>query len=95
MSTGTKQTWRIGDGTASFYNFIYHTAAGFTENETFRSEQVRRGMITREKAIKFIESENRPRYESIKSYLSIIGVGDQFNQIIERIDQIPKTYSIE
>lgn len=95
LSSDTKQTWRIGDGTASFYNFIYHTAAGFTENETFRSEQVRRGMITREKAIQLVESENRPRYESIKSYLSIIGVGDQFNRIIERINQIPKTYSIE
>ena len=39
--TGT--TWRIGDGTAAFYNFIYYTVAGFTENDTFRSNQIREG----------------------------------------------------
>ena len=35
----TKSTWRIGDGTAAFYNFIYWTAAGFTESDTFRAGQ--------------------------------------------------------
>jgi glucosamine--fructose-6-phosphate aminotransferase (isomerizing) len=27
-ATDTKTTWRIGDGTASFYNYIYYTMAG-------------------------------------------------------------------
>lgn len=40
----TKSTWRIGDGTASFYNYIYYTVAGFSENDTFRSNQIREGM---------------------------------------------------
>ena len=29
-ATDTASTWRIGDGTAAFYNFIYWTVAGFT-----------------------------------------------------------------
>ncbi len=86
----TKQTWRIGDGTASFYNYIYHTVAGLTENDTFRSEQVRRGMITRAQALAFVEEENKPRYESIKWYLSVVGLGDEFNRVIRTVNAMPK-----
>ncbi len=93
VSPDTKQTWRIGDGTASFYNYIYHTAAGFCENDTFRSEQIRRGKLTRDEALALLEEENRPRYESIKWYLSIIGLGDRFNRIIETINAMPKRYA--
>jgi len=92
LASDTQQTWRIGDGTASFYNYIYHTAAGFTENDTFRSEQIRRGMLTREKALALLEQENQPRYESIKWYLSIIGLGDEFNRVIKTINSMPKAY---
>ena len=35
IATDTKTTWRIGDGTAAFYNYIYYTVAGFTEHDTF------------------------------------------------------------
>ena len=38
----TNSTWRIGDGTASFYNYVYTLIAGFSENDTFRSNQIRR-----------------------------------------------------
>ena len=48
----TESTWRIGDGTAAFYNYVYQTIAGFTEHDTFRSNQIREGMITREQALK-------------------------------------------
>lgn len=92
LSGDTKQTWRIGDGTASFYNYIYHCVAGFSENDTFRSEQVRRGMVTREQALEHVTYENIPRYESIKWYLSIIGLGDEFNRVISIINSIPKHY---
>jgi hypothetical protein len=33
----TNTTWRIGDGTAAFYNYIYYNVAGFSEHDTFRS----------------------------------------------------------
>tara|TARA_A100001015_G_scaffold296605_1_gene377106 strand:- start:49 stop:720 length:672 start_codon:yes stop_codon:yes gene_type:complete len=58
----TNTTWRIGDGTAAIYNYIYYTVAGFTEHDTFRSNQIREGDLTREEALAFIEDENLPRY---------------------------------
>lgn len=86
----TKSTWRIGDGTASFYNYIYTLIAGFSENDTFRSNQIREGMITREQGLKLIYEENKPRYNSLKWYLEIIGL--DFESVIKRINQIPKLY---
>lgn len=87
----TKSTWRIGDGTASFYNYIYFTVAGFSEIETFRSNQIREGMITREEALKLIEDENHARYDSLKWYLEIIGL--DFETVIKIINGIPKLYN--
>ena len=84
----TKSTWRIGDGTASFYNYIYYTVTGFSENDTFRSNQIREGMISREKALQLIEEDNQPRYETLRWYLEIVGL--DFSTVIQRIN---KTYS--
>jgi hypothetical protein len=83
-------TWRIGDGTTSFYNYIYFVVAGFSEVETFRSNQIRNGKLTREEAMKRIEQENHPRFESIKWYLHMIGL--DFETVIKRINLIPKLY---
>jgi len=68
IAEDTKTTWRIGDGTASFYNYIYYTMAGFSENDTFRSNQVREGMITREKALEIATNDNKPRIPSLHWY---------------------------
>ena len=54
----TTTTWRIGDGTAGFYNYVYYTVAGFTEHDTFRSNQIREGQLSRERALEIIEIEN-------------------------------------
>jgi hypothetical protein len=91
-ATDTDTTWRIGDGTVLFYNYIYYTVAGFSEYDTFRSNQIREGMImmSREKALELINEENQPRYESIKWYLEIIGL--DFKSTIERINKIQKLY---
>lgn len=86
----TKSTWRIGDGTASFYNYIYYTVAGFSENDTFRSNQIREGMLDREIALKLIEEDNIPRYETLRWYLEIVGL--DFKTVIENINRIPKLY---
>lgn len=86
----TKSTWRIGDGTASFYNYIYYTVAGFSENDTFRSNQIREGMLDRESALILVEEDNIPRYETLRWYLEIIGL--DFKTVIERINEIPKLY---
>ena len=73
-SKDTKTSWRIGDGTAAFYNYIYYTIAGFTEHDTFRSNQVREGEITREKALELVVDENQPRYENIRWYLDLLNM---------------------
>ena len=62
--------------------------AGFSEIDTFRSNQIREGMLTREEGLKLIQEENRPRYESIKWYLEIVGL--DFEDVIKRINDIPK-----
>ena len=86
----TRCTWRIGDGTAPFYNYIYLTAAGFTEHDTFRSNQVREGALTRAEALAFIEEENVPRWQSIREYCQLINI--DFDETVRVIDRIPKLY---
>jgi hypothetical protein len=88
----TNTLWRIGDGTAAFYNYIYYTVAGFTENDTFRSNQIREGQLTREKALATVYDENRPRYQNIKWYLDAVGL--DFLYVIKTINAIPKLYSL-
>jgi glucosamine--fructose-6-phosphate aminotransferase (isomerizing) len=73
-SPETPSTWRIGDGTAAFYNYIYLTIAGFTEVDTFRSNQVREGMIDRATALTMVDVENAPRIESMRWYHETIGL---------------------
>jgi len=87
----TTTTWRIGDGTASFYNYIYYTLGGLTEIDTFRSNQIREGMLNRSEAMNLIKKENEPRYESIQWYCDIIGI--DFQKTIEKINSSPKRYN--
>ena len=86
----TNTTWRIGDGTAAFYNYVYYTVAGFTEHDTFRSNQIREGDLTRERALELVQDENNPRYPNIKWYLDAVGL--EFCDTITKINQIPKMY---
>ena len=88
---GTTTTWRIGDGTAAFYNYIYYTLAGFTENDTFRSNQIREGMMNREDALKIVNEENMYRYDSIKWYLDTIGL--DFVSTLRTINNVSKIYN--
>ncbi len=89
----TNTTWRIGDGTAAFYNYVYYTVAGFTEHDTFRSNQIREGQITREMALELVEDENRPRYQNIRWYLDTLGL--DFERVIKIVNKIPKLYNDE
>jgi hypothetical protein len=89
----TTSTWRIGDGTAAFYNYIYYRIAGFSENDTFRSNQIREGAIAREHALELAETENRPRFESIAWYCSVIGLDTI--EVLEKIATIRPLYPIQ
>ena len=86
----TNTTWRIGDGTAAFYNYIYYLVAGFTEHDTFRSNQIREGQLTREEALELVEDENRPRYQNIRWYLDTLEM--DFKKVIKIINEIPRLY---
>jgi len=89
-ATDTTTTWRIGDGTAALYNYIYYTVAGFTEHDTFRSNQIREGQLTREEALDLVDDENQPRYQNIRWYLDTLGM--DFKEVISVINSIPKLY---
>ena len=77
---------------------LLHSTAPFTassarliEPDTFRSNQIREGDLTREEALQLVEDENQPRYPNIKWYLDAIGF--DFKSTIDVINQIPKCYS--
>ncbi|MBK7552527.1 MAG: hypothetical protein IPI61_13110 [Syntrophaceae bacterium] len=61
------------------------TARGFSEFDTFRSNQIREGMMEREAALEAVLVENRPRYQSLVWYLDTIGL--DFNSTIARIQR--------
>ena len=92
LADDTPSTWRIGDATAAFYNYIYYAIAGMTENDCLRSNQIRDGQLTRERALELVATENRPRYDSIAWYLDTIGLGDRAADVLDVIDGVPKSY---
>lgn len=47
-------------------------------------------MISREEALELIYIENKPRYNSLKWYLEIIGL--DYETTIKRINEIPRLY---
>ncbi|MFZ4427706.1 MAG: 7-cyano-7-deazaguanine synthase [Saprospiraceae bacterium] len=87
LSPDTDSSWRIGDGTAAFYNYIYYSLAGFSESEPMRSNQIREGQITREEGLRLIEADNRPRYASLQWYCETIGLDPL--AVIQTIDKMP------
>lgn len=93
LAPDTNTTWRIGDGTAAFYNYIYYSVAGFTEHDTFRSNQIREGQLSREEALRLVEDENKPRYQNIRWYLDALNM--DFKEVVTTINQIPKLYHPE
>jgi hypothetical protein len=81
-------TWRIGDGVAPFYNYIYVTANGFSEFDTFRSNQIREGFLERSQALELVVKENRPRAASLRWFLDAIGL--DFDSTIKVINSLDK-----
>lgn len=90
-ATDTQTTWRIGDGTAAFYNYIFMQVAGFTENDSLRHNQTLEGIISREQALQLVARDNQPRFESIEWYCRTIGLNPV--EVLEHICSIPKYYA--
>lgn len=90
VATDTTSTWRIGDGTAAFYNYIYQTIAGFTEDEVMLANMVREGYLTREQALARAIEYSKPRWPSIAEYASLIGFSVE--EALQVINAAPKLY---
>lgn len=90
ISKDTETTWRIGDGTAAFYNYIYSTMAGFTEDDNMLSNMIREGHINREEALKRSISYSKPRIESIMEYTKMIGLN--YEETIRKINIAKKIF---
>lgn len=90
ISPDTKTTWRIGDGTASFYNYIYQTMAGFTEDDDMLSNMIREKYISREEALIKSFEYSKPRTESIKEYAQMIGIN--LEETLNKINTAKKRY---
>jgi len=90
VATDTTTTWRIGDGTAPFYNYIYMTMAGFSEDEVMLSNMIREGVMTREQALAKAAEFNKPRWPSLREYAQIVGFN--LEEAIQRINAAPKLY---
>ncbi|MBF0313278.1 MAG: hypothetical protein HQK52_07670 [Oligoflexia bacterium] len=92
LAPDTKSSWRIGDGTAAIYNYIYYTVAGFTEHDTFRSNQIRENSIERTYALKLANEGNRPRLESMLWYCDTIGLNAE--EIVACIHGVKKLFPV-
>ncbi len=90
VATDTKSTWRIGDGTAAWYNYIYQTIAGWSEDEVMLSNMIRERHLTREEALRRAADYNQPRFPSIREYAQLVGFNCE--EALMRINRAPKVY---
>ena len=89
-AANSDNTWRIGDGYTSFINYIYHTVAGFSEYDTFRSNQIREGLITRDEAMALIAKDNEPKLDVLYDFAKHTGFN--LEEVLTRINSIEKIY---
>ncbi|MAF95105.1 MAG: hypothetical protein CMM60_05055 [Rhodospirillaceae bacterium] len=87
---GRTTTWRIGDGYTAFINYIYYKVAGFSEFDTFRSYQVREGLITRDQALAMSAEDNRPHLEELEDFAKHTGFN--LEEVLTKINAIEKLY---
>ena len=85
-----RNQWRMGDGQTALTNYIYHTVAGFSEFDNFRSNQIREGLITRSEAVRLLKGDNTPRLETLQDFSQLIGFN--LEEVLLKINTIPKLY---
>ncbi len=90
VATDTRSTWRIGDGSAAWYNYIYSTIAGWSEDEVMLSNMIREGHVTRPEALKKAAEFGAPRWPSIREYAQIVGFNCE--EALTIINGAPKKY---
>ncbi|WP_213999887.1 hypothetical protein [Arsukibacterium sp.] len=72
-----RSTWRVGDASAAFYNYVYLSAVGFTEFDTFRSNQIRAGQLSREAALSNLQRDNNPNVQEFVDYCNLIDINPE------------------
>ncbi|CAN5889966.1 N/A [soil metagenome] len=90
VAQDTTTTWRIGDGTAAFYNSTYQTIAGFTADEVLLANMVREGHLTRDVAMARASEYSKPRWPSSREYAQRIGFSAE--EALQIINAAPKLY---
>ena len=83
-------TWRIGDGTASFYNLIYYLFSGFTENDVLRSNLIRQKKMTRDEGLRLVFQENKFRYPTLDWYFKLFNLDTEL--ILTKIYNLSREY---
>jgi glucosamine--fructose-6-phosphate aminotransferase (isomerizing) len=86
----TDNTWRIGDGYTTFINHIYFTVAGFSEFDTYRSQQIRKGLIGRDEALWLTQHDNEADMTILYEFAEQVGIN--LEEVMSAIDMIPKLY---
>lgn len=76
-------SWRTGDASAPFIHYLFLSLYGFTENDFLRSNQIRRGMISRPAALARLGEENKPRLDGVKSFCRRIDLNSDY--LTERV----------
>ncbi|MDA7474221.1 hypothetical protein N8952_01735, partial [Candidatus Pelagibacter ubique] len=89
-ATDTPSTWRIGDGTSSFYNLIYFLFAGFTEHDVLRSTLIRQKKISRDEALSLVSVENKFRYPTLDWYFKLFDLDTEVT--LKKIYDLSKVY---
>ena len=82
-------SWRMGDGTAPFYNMMYLIGLGMTEHDTLRSNQIRFGLIERSNALEKVVHDNSFNALGLASYFATVGIdlkwaGDHIQKFASR-----------
>jgi glucosamine--fructose-6-phosphate aminotransferase (isomerizing) len=90
VAQDTKSTWRIGDGTAAWYNYIYQTIAGWSEDEVMLSNMIREKHLSRAEAVLRAAEYGAPRWPSIREYAQLVGFNCE--EALTIINGTPKVY---
>ncbi len=90
-SEDNPSTWRIDDATVPLSDYMYYIMAGLTINDTFRSNQIRDGVISRDEALYLLDTENIPRLYGIQKYCEMVGV--DFESTMRIINKAERLYT--
>ena len=64
--------------------------AGFSEYDAFRSQQIRKGLITRDEGMKLVQIDNNPDLFLLKEFCLLVGIN--FEETLSIVNSAPKLY---